>query len=100
MQIKTAATLGIKHLYHYQSFEKPERLARILTDGVLYFSMPRDFNDPWDCRPFYNKSALDNPRNYDRTVRWFVQCAKARNRGVTINGTKNYSKPHGPSSSE
>ena len=46
MKTKTAAALGIERLYHYQSFDKPERLARVFTDGTLYFSRPRDFNDP------------------------------------------------------
>lgn len=72
MEIKTAYALGIKRLYHYQSFEKRERLARIFTEGTIYCSMPRDFNDPWDCRPCFNKSILDDPEGYNCTVRWFV----------------------------
>lgn len=83
MKTKTAAALGIKRLYHYQSFEKPERLARVFTDGTLYFSMPRDFNDPWDCRPFYNKSALDDPEYYDRVVRWLVHAARIYNTALS-----------------
>jgi hypothetical protein len=79
MKTKTAASLGIKSLYHYQSFEKPERLTRILTDWKLYFSKPRDFNDPWDCRPFYSKSSLDDPAGYDRAVRWFAHCDRTYN---------------------
>jgi len=79
MKIMTAAELRIKHLYHYQSFEKPERIARIFTEGTLYFSRPRDFNDPWDCRPCFNKSALDDAEEYERTVRWFVQCGRKLN---------------------
>lgn len=79
MKTKTAAALGIKSLYHYQSFEKHERLARILADRMLYFSKPRDFNDPWDCRPFYSKSLLDDPAGYDRAVQWFVHCDRTYN---------------------
>ena len=79
MTIKTAACLKVEKLYHYQSFEKPERLARIFTEGSLYFSQPRDFNDPWDCRPFFNKSGLDNPDEYERAIRWFVHCDRTRN---------------------
>ena len=37
MKTKTAAALGVKRLYHYQSLEKPERLARIFTDEALPF---------------------------------------------------------------
>lgn len=83
MKAKTAAALGIKRLYHYQSFDKPERLARIFTDGTLYFPRSRDFNDPWDCRPFFNKSALDDPEEYDRTVHWFVHCDRTRNMSLS-----------------
>lgn len=83
MKTKTAAALGIKRLYHYQSFEKPERLARIFTDGTLYFSRPRDFNDPWDCRPFFNKSALDDSAYYERAVRWFVHCDRTHNTALS-----------------
>ena len=89
MKTKTAAALGIKRLYHYQSFEKPERLARIFTDGTLYFSMPHDFNDPWDCRPFYNKSALDDPEYYNRVVRWFVHTDRIYNTASAISTERN-----------
>ena len=83
MKTKTAAALGIKCLYHYQSFDNPDRLARIFTEGTLYFSMPRDFNDPWDCRPFFNKSALNDPAYYDHAVRWFVRCARTHNTSLS-----------------
>jgi len=83
MKTKTAASLGIKSLYHYQSFEKPERLARILTDWTLYFSKPCDFNDPWDCWPYYNKFALDDPAGYDRAVQWFVRCGRTYNTALS-----------------
>ena len=78
MNTKTAAALDIRRLYHYQSFDK-ERLARIFTDETLYFSMPRDFNDPWDCRPFFNKSALDDPDEYECVVQWFVHANRTHN---------------------
>lgn len=79
MKTKTATALGIKYLYHYQSFDEPERLARIFTDRTLFFSKPRNFNDPWDCRPFFNKTALNDPVYYTRTVDWFIHCSRTRN---------------------
>jgi len=82
MKIKTAAQLRIDRLYHYQSFEKPERLERMFTEGELYLSAPRDFNDPWDCRPFYNKSKLDDADEYERTCRWVVHCDRTKNASV------------------
>lgn len=78
MKTKAASELGIDRLYHYLSVDKPERLARIFIEGTLYFSMPRDFNDPWDCRPFYNKSSLNDAGEYERAIRWFVHCDRIR----------------------
>jgi hypothetical protein len=46
MKTKTAAELHVERLYHYQGFDRPERLARIFTEGTIYFSKPGDFNDP------------------------------------------------------
>ena len=79
MMIKTAASFNVEKLYHYQSFDKPERLARMLTDETLYFTAPRDFNDPWDCRPFYDKSNLNDADEYECTVRWLIHCDRTRN---------------------
>ncbi|MEW5980514.1 MAG: DUF2971 domain-containing protein [Acidobacteriota bacterium] len=83
MKIRTAAELKIQSLFHYQSFERPERLERILNEGTIYLSNPKDFNDPWDCRPWFNKLALDDPREYERTVQWFVRCGRAHNGGMS-----------------
>ena len=82
MKIKTAAHLGVRQLYHYQSFDKPERLTRIFADSQLYFSAPRDFNDPWDCRPCYDKSSLDDAGEYERVVQWFDTCGRTQNAGI------------------
>jgi len=82
METKTAAALQIERLYHYHCFNEPERLARIFTDGTIYFSRPRDFNDPWDCRPCFSKSVLNDPEEYDRIVRWFVRCGRMHNTSI------------------
>jgi hypothetical protein len=50
MRTRTAAQQKISRLYHYQPFDAT-RLARIFTEGTIYCSNPRDFNDPWDCKP-------------------------------------------------
>jgi len=83
MKIRAAAELKIQSLFHYQSIERPERLERILNEGTIYFSNPKDFNDPWDCRPWFSKRALDDPREYERTVQYFVHCARAQNGGMS-----------------
>jgi hypothetical protein len=41
-----AAALGVEHLYHFQS-NNPEWLEQILIDNTLYFSNPKNFDDPW-----------------------------------------------------
>jgi hypothetical protein len=60
---------GIEKLYHYQG---PNlcRLEDILKNKRVYFSNPADFNDPWDCQPFFDSLNLD-----DATCRekWGIQ---------------------------
>ncbi len=79
MKFNTAANLQLKRLYHYMPFEQPERLSRIFTEGTIYFSNPKDFNDPWDCRPCYSKEALNDPKKYDQIVKWFARCDRNHN---------------------
>lgn len=83
METKTAAELHIKRLYHYQCFNEPDRLARIFTEGTIYFSSPRDFNDPWDCRPCFSKSVLDDPEEYERIVQWFIRCGRTHDKSIS-----------------
>lgn len=79
MKFKTATELNIDRLFHYTSFTKPERLARVFTEKSVYCSNPMDFNDPWDCRPCFNKEVLKNPKEYDRIVNWFMHCDRKNN---------------------
>src|SRR5258708_1939053 len=78
MKTRTAAEQHIRSLYHYQSFDDPARLARIFTDTTVYCSNPKDFNDPWDCRPCFSKTLLDDPAQYERAVQWFVRIGRKR----------------------
>jgi len=73
MTIETAQSLNLRRLYHYQSFAIPERLTRILIDRKIYFSDLANLNDPWDCRPFFRTSNLDEPSERDRVIRWFTE---------------------------
>jgi hypothetical protein len=50
---------GLSRLYHYQRFDpKLEvdrfRLKSIIVDHTVYFSNVAEFNDPWDCRPWFS----------------------------------------------
>ena len=75
MTWNTAATMGLDRLYLYQSFD-PDRLSKIILDKELYFSNPGDFNDPWDCRPWLNVSALDNPVVFDRHIDFYIMITR------------------------
>jgi hypothetical protein len=82
VKTKTAAEQRIRSLYHYQTFDEPARLERILKDGQIYCSNPADFNDPWDCRPCFSKTMLDNPAQYRRVVQWFVGTVRRRDPSI------------------
>jgi len=79
VKTKTAAQQRIQSLYHYQTLDDPARLARIFTEGTIFCSNPKDFNDPWDCRPYFSKAMLDDPVQYRRVVQWFVRIDRKRN---------------------
>jgi len=58
-------------LYHYQPF-KPERLSPIIEGNTIYFSNPKDFNDPWDCRPCFDASILEDPVARERHIAFYM----------------------------
>lgn len=51
---------GIGRLYHYEKF-CPEYLIALLRDQRVHCSNPANFNDPWDCRPSFDTSSLQDP---------------------------------------
>lgn len=58
--VSLAGQAGISNLYHYQDFQS-EWLADILRHHRIYCSNPNDFNDPWDCKPYFDADLLDDP---------------------------------------
>jgi hypothetical protein len=80
VETKTAAMLGVNNLYHYQPYNtathKPDWLRRTVEHDEIYFSNPKDFNDPWDCRPRYNEDALNDPAYCKRLVDWLDAVAR------------------------
>jgi hypothetical protein len=48
--------MEILDLYKYFSFNKgnEERIKRVFKNNELYFSSPKDFNDPFDCKIMYS----------------------------------------------
>jgi hypothetical protein len=78
MSTVTAGMNGVRRLYHYQRFN-PDRLRQILSSNSIYLSNTRGFNDPWDCRPFFDLNRLDEPAFYVRQVKWFERVDKKHN---------------------
>jgi hypothetical protein len=66
---RTARQDGLNRLYHYQDFNA-EYLRDILTNRRLYCSDPAKLNDPWDCRPWFSHSALDEPPVIEEFIEW------------------------------
>ena len=81
----TAKQLSFQKYYHYQSFRKdpcvlgiPEDgggvsdgfgLTTILRDKKLFFSDPHDFNDPWDCKPWFDyRPMLEDPVKREQMI--------------------------------
>jgi hypothetical protein len=68
--IRLASQAGFTSLYHYEDFQpephKPhtDRVADILLNHRNYCSNPAGFNDPWDCKPYFNLALLDDPVNH------------------------------------
>lgn len=68
--LRTAASMKAHTLYHYESFNH-DFLVGTLSQGMIYCSIPSRFNDPWDCKPTFDTSGLDNPKRYENYVQWF-----------------------------
>jgi hypothetical protein len=68
---RTAVSLGIWTLYHWQRFNA-DRLIPILRTGRLYCSSPEQFNDPWDCELAFDVPSLEDPEVRRRHADWAV----------------------------
>ena len=73
--IRSAAEAAIGSLYHYQDFQPglhADHLADILKNRRIYCSNPADFNDPWDCKPYFDPALMDDPANQEGTAESFI----------------------------
>lgn len=79
MQLVNAAQDGHWNLYHYQPFSGNYvgYLEQTLRDRTIHLSQPSSFNDPWDSKPWFNLSILDDPEERARHVQWLVETANA-----------------------
>jgi hypothetical protein len=73
--IRISAQADFKSLYHYQDFQPAlhtDRLIDILRNHRIYCSNPVDFNDPWDCKPYFDPDLLDDPAHRAATAEAFI----------------------------
>jgi hypothetical protein len=75
MNLVTAARDGHTALYHYQSFADKSvgYLEDTLRERTIHMSKPADFNDPWDCRPWFDETDLDDPVEREKYVGWLLR---------------------------
>lgn len=77
MPFATAHERRIRRLYHWQKFNT-EWFEAQLKNSTIYCSNPKDFNDPWDCRPFFNTDILRDARERQKHIDWAVKvCRRA-----------------------
>lgn len=79
MPATTAVQDGIRYLNHYQPFSDdwPEYLEQTLRDRVIYMPSPSTFNDPWDCKPWFDLDTLDDPAMRDAHIARFLKHANS-----------------------
>ena len=77
MIIQNAHELKIPRLYHYLQFNL-DWIRQILFDQRIYLSNPESFNDPWDCRPYFNIPSPDDHLACERCIQWFADAARKR----------------------
>jgi Protein of unknown function (DUF2971) len=84
--IQIAGQAGISSLYHYQDFQPglhADRLVDILRNHRIYCSNPADFNDPWDCKPYFDPALLNDPANHAATAESLIATQRGGPKGNT-----------------
>jgi hypothetical protein len=67
--VRFAGQLAVPRLYHYRDFDlnsgddHAARLLDILQKHRIWCSNPANFNDPWDCKPYFDPALLENPES-------------------------------------
>lgn len=58
-------------LYHYQIYNK-KYLEQTLRDQTIHLNQPESFNDPWDCRPWYDLEGLNDASVREAHIEYFT----------------------------
>jgi hypothetical protein len=80
-----AAKVGapdVNRLFHYQRFDA-DWLKLAIFDETVRFSNPANFNDPWDCRPFFYIPSENEPDLRERYVQWFDSRSRKYNHDLS-----------------
>lgn len=73
----TAYQDGHRKLFHWQALNETW-LADTLASRTIYCSKPGDFNDPWDCKPYFNTEILHDQTENERHIAWAVDICRRR----------------------
>jgi len=82
MNVTLPVHTNLKRLYHYQGSDI-DRLRTIICDRLLYFSNPAQFNDPWDCKPFFSPPDLSNSSAMESHLIWYAENTRRHRRDVS-----------------
>lgn len=80
---KTAASEKVRYLYKYSAFDD-ERLNDLVTNERIPLSRPLAFNDPWDCRVWYNCD-LSDPSSIEDQISFYIQPTKKTSPNLSEN---------------
>jgi hypothetical protein len=74
---RTAASIGLPYLYHYQRFNL-QGVRSVIVDKKLHLSRPSAFNDPWDCKPCFDIDLSDD-ESVEAHAAYFERCDRKLN---------------------
>lgn len=67
----TARDHGISRLYNYQP--TTDYLEDTLRESHIHCSNPANFNDPWDCKPYFDPSSIEDPEQRLKWITFFKE---------------------------
>ena len=71
---RTAVQNNVRKLYHYEKFNQAY-LTTTLSAHKVHCSDPAALNDPWDCRPWFDENALEEPGVLEDFIQWIFSFA-------------------------
>ena len=67
-----AGLQGIEYLYHFDKFDS-SRIADILKERRVFCSNPAGFNDPWDCKPYFDPDLVMDAETHAAEAEHFIK---------------------------